>query len=149
MKEYMMFFKKFSDEVSKIKVGNGLDQNVVSGPLIDQYALEKVKDHVNDALNTGAKIAVGGDVHSLGGNFYQPTVLSNVTTKAKITYEETFGPVAPIYKFSSDDEVVKLANDTPFGLASYFILEILEEFGKSPKLLNTEWWVLIRLNYKS
>ena len=72
--------------VSKLKVGNGLDQNVVSGPLIDQYALEKVKDHVQDALNTGAKIAVGGGVHSLGGNFYQPTVLSNVTTKAIITY---------------------------------------------------------------
>ena len=119
-KIYDVFLKKFSDEVSKLKVGNGLDQNVVSGPLIDQFALEKVKDHVQDALNTGAKIAVGGGVHSLGGNFYQPTVLSNVTTKAKITYEETFGPVAPIYKFSSDDEVVKLANDTPFGLASYF-----------------------------
>ena len=68
----------------------------------------------------GAKIAVGGEVHSLGGNFYQPTVLSNVSTEAKITFEETFGPVAPVYKFSNDDEVIRMANDTPYGLASYF-----------------------------
>ena len=80
----------------------------------------KVMDQVRDAVNQGAKIAVGGDVHSLGGNFFQPTVLSNVTNKAKITYEETFGPVAPLYKFSSDEEVIKMANDTPYGLASYF-----------------------------
>ena len=119
-KIYDEFMQKFVEEVSKIKVGNGLEASNNSGPLIDQYSLNKVKDHVNDAVNTGAKIAIGGDVHNLGGNFFQPTVLSNVTTKAKITYEETFGPVAPIYKFSSDEEVVKMANDTPFGLASYF-----------------------------
>jgi len=119
-KIYEEFLEKFVKQVAKIKVGNGLEASTVSGPLIDQYSLEKVKDHVQDAVNTGAKIAIGGDVHSLGGNYYQPTVLSNVTTKAKITFEETFGPVAPIYKFSSDEEVIKLANDTPFGLASYF-----------------------------
>ena len=119
-KVYDEFLEKFVKEVAKIKVGNGLETSINSGPLIDHYSLEKVKDHVNDAVNTGAKIAIGGDVHNLGGNFYQPTVLANVTTKAKITYEETFGPVAPIYKFSSDDEVIKMANDTPYGLASYF-----------------------------
>ena len=119
-KIYEEFLEKFVKHVAKIKVGNGLEASTISGPLIDQYSLEKVKDHVQDAVNTGAKIAIGGDVHSLGGNYYQPTVLSNVTTKAKITFEETFGPVAPIYKFSSDEEVIKLANDTPFGLASYF-----------------------------
>ncbi len=119
-KIYEEFLEKFVTHVAKIKVGNGLEASTISGPLIDQYSLEKVKDHVQDAVNTGAKIAIGGDVHSLGGNYYQPTVLSNVTTKAKITFEETFGPVAPIYKFSSDEEVIKLANDTPFGLASYF-----------------------------
>ena len=117
---YDEFLKKFTDEVSKIKVGNGLESGIVSGPLIDKSSLEKVIDHVQDAVNTGAKIAIGGDIHSLGGNFYQPTVLSNVSTKAKITFEETFGPVAPLYKFSSDEEVIKLANDTPYGLASYF-----------------------------
>ena len=119
-KIYDEFLKKFVAEVAKIKVGNGLEVTTNSGPLIDKNSLEKVKDHVSDAISSGAEIAIGGNVHSLGGNFYEPTVLSNVTNKAKITYEETFGPVAPIYKFSSDEEVVNMANDTPFGLASYF-----------------------------
>ncbi len=119
-KVYDSFLEKFTNEVKKIKVGNGLNDGIISGPLIDKSSLDKVIDHVQDAVNTGAKIAVGGEVHSLGGNFYQPTVLSNVSTEAKITFEETFGPVAPLYKFSSDDEVIKMANDTPYGLASYF-----------------------------
>ena len=119
-KVYDSFLEKFTNEVKKIKVGNGLNDGIVSGPLIDKSSLDKVIDHVQDAVNTGAKIAVGGEVHSLGGNFYQPTVLSNVSTEAKITFEETFGPVAPLYKFSSDDEVIRMANDTPYGLASYF-----------------------------
>ena len=120
-KKLMIAFNwKFIKEVNEIKVGNGLDEGVVSGPLIDKPSLNKVLDQVKDAVNTGAKIAIGGDIHSLGGNFFQPTILSNVTTKAKITYEETFGPVAPLYKFKSDKEVIQLANDTPYGLASYF-----------------------------
>ena len=119
-KVYDTFLEKFTDNVKKIKVGNGLDEGIVSGPLIDRSSLEKVIDHVQDAVNTGAKIAVGGDIHPLGGNFYQPTVLSNVSTEAKITFEETFGPIAPVYKFSNDEEVLKMANDTPYGLASYF-----------------------------
>jgi succinate-semialdehyde dehydrogenase/glutarate-semialdehyde dehydrogenase len=117
---YDEFVKKFTEAVTKIKVGNGMEEDVVSGPLIDEYSLAKVKEHVEDAVNTGAKIAIGGGMHSLGGNFYQPTILSHVTTKAKITYEETFGPVAPVYKFSTEEEVIKMANDTPYGLASYF-----------------------------
>ena len=119
-KVYDEFLEKFSNAVSKIKVGDGFAEGVISGPLIDELSLNKVKDQVMDAANTGAKIAVGGDVHSLGGNFFQPTVLSEVTSNAKITYEETFGPVAPLYKFSDDEEVIKMANDTPYGLASYF-----------------------------
>ena len=119
-KIYDEFLNKFTEEVSKITVGNGLEDGIVSGPLIDKSSLEKVIDHVKDAVNTGAKIAIGGDIHSIGGNFYQPTVLSNVSRRAKITFEETFGPVAPLYKFSSDDEVIEMANDTPYGLASYF-----------------------------
>ena len=119
-KIYDEFLDKFTKQVKGIKVGNGLDENVTSGPLIDQYSLNKVQEHVQDAVNIGSKIAVGGDVHSLGGNFYQPTVLFNVTSEAKITYQETFGPVAPIYKFSSEEEVVNMANDTEYGLASYF-----------------------------
>ncbi len=119
-KIYDEFLNKFIEEVDKITVGNGLEEGIVSGPLIDKSSLEKVIDHVQDAVNTGAKIAIGGDIHSIGGNFYQPTVLSNVSRKAKITFEETFGPVAPLYKFSSDEEVIEMANDTPYGLASYF-----------------------------
>ena len=119
-KIYDEFSDKFSQKVAELKVGNGLEENVVSGPLIDTSSLEKVKDHVSDAVNFGATILVGGKMHALGGTFYQPTVLINVTTKAKITKEETFGPVAPLYKFSSEEEVIKLANDSPYGLASYF-----------------------------
>ena len=119
-KIYDVFLNKFSEAVQKIKVGDGFEDGVTSGPLIDSSSLEKVKDHVANAVNTGAKIAVGGNVHSLGGNFFQPTVLSDVKIKAKITNEETFGPVAPLYKFSNDEEVIKMANNTPYGLASYF-----------------------------
>ncbi len=119
-KIYDQFAEKFAKKVKELKVGNGLEKDVVSGPLIDEHSLEKVKEHVDDAVNFGATIIVGGKVHALGGNFYQPTVLLNVKTEAKITYEETFGPVAPLYKFSSEEEVIQLANDTPYGLASYF-----------------------------
>ena len=119
-KIYEEFVKKFSYAVSEIKVGDGFDKDVTSGPLIDENSFEKVEEHVQDAIKNGAKLEVGGHQHKLGGNFYQPTVLSNVNIKSKITHEETFGPVAPIYKFSSDEEVIKMANDTPYGLASYF-----------------------------
>jgi len=95
---YDEFIKKFKELVSKIKVGDGMEEGVVSGPLIDEHSLAKVQDHVEDAINTGAKLEIGGKVHSLGGNYFQPTILSNVTSRAKITYDETFGPVAPIYK---------------------------------------------------
>ena len=117
---YDEFIKKFTESVGKIKVGNGMEDGVSSGPLIDEYSLAKVKKHVADAIKNGAKIAIGGEMHALGGNFYQPTILSNVSTKAIITREETFGPVAPVYKFSTEKEVIKMANDTPYGLASYF-----------------------------
>ena len=119
-KIYDKFLEKFSNSVAEIKVGDGFTEGITSGPMIDENSLKKVKEHVDDAVKNGAKITVGGDIHKLGGNFYQPTVLSNVATKSKITFEETFGPVAPIYKFSNDEEVIKMANDTPYGLASYF-----------------------------
>ena len=119
-KIYDEFVKKFSKKVSLLKVGNGLEKDVVSGPLIDESSLIKIQEHVQDALNNGAKIVVGGKQHELGGTFYQPTILINVTNKAKITYEETFGPIAPIYSFSDEKEVISMANDSPYGLASYF-----------------------------
>ena len=119
-KVYDEFLNKFVKAVSEMEVGDGFTEGIVSGPLIDEYSLEKVKEHVQDAVNKGAKIAIGGEIHKLGGNFYLPTILSDVSIKSKITNEETFGPVAPVYKFSKDEEVIKMANDTPYGLASYF-----------------------------
>ena len=114
------FCKKFVEAVSNLKVGEGLDEEVASGPMIDEHSLAKVEEHVEDAVQTGAKVAIGGARHDLGKNFYQPTVLTDVSTKAKITFEETFGPVAPIYKFKDEKEVIELANNSPYGLASYF-----------------------------
>jgi succinate-semialdehyde dehydrogenase/glutarate-semialdehyde dehydrogenase len=119
-KVYDEFCKKFVEAVSKMKVGDGLDEEVTSGPLIDENSLNKVEEHVLDAVSTGAKVAIGGAKHALGMNFYQPTILTNVTPKAKITFEETFGPVAPVYKFKDEEEVIQLANNSPYGLASYF-----------------------------
>ena len=114
------FCSKFVDAVSKIKVGDGLNEENASGPMIDEHSLSKVEEHVQDALQYGAKVAIGGSKHYLGMNFYQPTILTEVPPEAKITTEETFGPVAPIYKFKDEKEVIKLANNSPYGLASYF-----------------------------
>ena len=119
-KVYDEFCKKFVEAVSKMKVGDGLEEDVTSGPLIDENSLNKVEEHVQDAVQMGAKVAIGGSKHSLGMNFYQPTILTDVTSQAKITFEETFGPVAPVYKFKDENEVIELANNSPYGLASYF-----------------------------
>ena len=119
-KVYDEFCKKFVEAVSKMKVGDGLEEDVTSGPLIDESSLNKVEEHVQDAVQMGAKVAIGGSKHSLGMNFYQPTILTDVTPEAKITFEETFGPVAPVYKFKDENEVIELANNSPYGLASYF-----------------------------
>ncbi len=117
---YDTFAEKLASEVLKLKTGQGTEVGVTQGPLINPAAVEKVEEHVSDALSQGAKIVVGGDRHELGGNFFQPTVLANVTTKMLITHEETFGPVAPLFRFSTEEEAIEMANDTPFGLASYF-----------------------------
>ena len=117
---YDEFAEKLSREVEKIVVGPGDQPGVSQGPLINDAAVAKVEDHVADALSKGAEIATGGKRHEAGDRFFEPTVLTNVTTDMKITREETFGPVAPLYRFKEDDEVVELANATEFGLASYF-----------------------------
>ena len=114
------FVEKFAKAVQAIKVGNGMEAGVSQGPLIDEAALEKVERHIADALSKGAKLVTGGKPSSLGGTYYEPTILDNVTNDMLITYEETFGPVAPIITFESDEEVVKLANNSQYGLASYF-----------------------------
>jgi succinate-semialdehyde dehydrogenase/glutarate-semialdehyde dehydrogenase len=117
---YDAFAEKFAAEVVKLKVGDGMEVGVTTGPLINSAAIDKVETHIADAVGMGAQIITGGKRHSLGGTFFEPTVLKNVTTRMLITREETFGPVAPLFRFSSDDEVIEMANDTPFGLAAYF-----------------------------
>ncbi len=119
-KVYDAFAEKLAAKVKDLKVGPGLEQGVAQGPLIDLAALEKVEEHVADATGKGAKVAVGGGRHDLGGTFYQPTVLTEVTPEMKVTKEETFGPVAPLFRFRNEDEAIRLANDTEFGLAAYF-----------------------------
>ncbi|AWI34773.1 NAD-dependent succinate-semialdehyde dehydrogenase [Helicobacter apodemus] len=111
------------DKIPTLKVGDGLEDGVNQGPLIDKKALLKVKEHINDALQKGAKLLVGGSNHHLGGNFFQPTLLKDVTQQMKVAKEETFGPLAPIFKFESEEEVIFNANDTEFGLAAYFFTQ--------------------------
>jgi succinate-semialdehyde dehydrogenase/glutarate-semialdehyde dehydrogenase len=117
---YDAFAKKLSDKVSVMKVGYGLDEGVVQGPLIDMKAVEKVEEHISDALAKGARVVTGGKRHEEGGQFFQPTVLADVTPAMKITREETFGPVAPLYHFKTEKELIDVANDTEYGLAAYF-----------------------------
>jgi succinate-semialdehyde dehydrogenase / glutarate-semialdehyde dehydrogenase len=117
---YDAFAKKLGEKVAAMKVGNGLEAGVVQGPLIDMKAVEKVEEHIADALAKGAKIITGGKRHEKGGHFFQPTVLANVTPDMKVTHEETFGPVAPLYRFKTEEELLRLANDTQYGLAAYF-----------------------------
>jgi succinate-semialdehyde dehydrogenase/glutarate-semialdehyde dehydrogenase len=117
---YDQFAEKLRDEVAKLKVGNGLDAGVTQGPLINADAVLKVEEHIADAVGRGARVLIGGARHPLGGNFFQPTVLADVPTGAAIFREETFGPVAPLFRFHDEQEAIALANDTEFGLAAYF-----------------------------
>ncbi len=117
---YDEFAEKFSGEVGKMVVGDGMEADSVQGPLIDTKAVEKVEEHIGDALSKGARVLVGGGRHALGGTFFEPTVLADVNTQMAVAREETFGPLAPLFRFQTEDEAVQLANDTEFGLASYF-----------------------------
>ncbi len=117
---YDAFAKKLAEKVSQLKVGDGFAEGVTTGPLIDANAIKKVKEHVADAVSKGAKVALGGSSADAGDLFFQPTILTGVTTAMKVATEETFGPVAPLFKFETEEEVVELANATEFGLASYF-----------------------------
>ena len=117
---YDAFAAKLLDAVAKLKVGNGMEAGVTQGPLINADAVRKVEEHIADAQTKGAKIAMGGKRHALGGNFFEPTVLTNVPHTADIFREETFGPVAPLFRFRTEEEAIAMANDTEFGLAAYF-----------------------------
>jgi len=117
---YDAFAAAMTAKVQEMKVGNGADDGVVQGPLIDMQGLEKVERHVQDAVAKGAKVQIGGNRHELGETFFQPTVLTGMKTDMQIFSEETFGPVAPLFKFETEEEVIAMANDTIFGLAGYF-----------------------------
>ena len=117
---YDEFVTRLAKAVKTLNVGNGMDEGVNQGPLISLKALEKVKDHLSDAIDRGALVAVGGKPHKNGGTTFEPTVISNADSTMKIATEETFGPLAPVFKFSTEKEAIDMANDTEFGLASYF-----------------------------
>jgi succinate-semialdehyde dehydrogenase/glutarate-semialdehyde dehydrogenase len=114
------FAERFAKAVSELKVGNGLEAGVEQGPMIDAAAVHSVEEHVADAVSRGAKVLTGGGPHELGERFFQPTVLSGATPDMRVAREEIFGPVAPIFRFSEEEEAIAMANDTEFGLAAYF-----------------------------
>jgi succinate-semialdehyde dehydrogenase/glutarate-semialdehyde dehydrogenase len=117
---YDAFAEKLVAAVKKLKVGNGFEPGVLQGPLIDQAAVEKVEEHIQDAISQGARLLLGGHRHALGQTFFEPTVLAGVTPQMKVAKEETFGPLAPLFSFETDEQAIQMANDTEFGLASYF-----------------------------
>lgn len=123
---YDDFVNKLAERVNALKVGNGMEEDVVVGPLIESAAVDKVREHVEDAIAKGATALAGGKAHALGGNFWQPTVLTNCSDSMKLAAEETFGPVAACFRFTTEDEVIHRANDTPFGLAAYFYTQNLQ-----------------------
>jgi len=117
---YDTFAARLKIAVEAQVIGNGMQEGVNLGPLIDAAAVDKVKEHISDAIALGAQVLTGGQPHKLGGHFFQPTILIDVPTGAKLMNEETFGPVAPLIRFTTEEEVIGMANDTPFGLAAYF-----------------------------
>jgi succinate-semialdehyde dehydrogenase/glutarate-semialdehyde dehydrogenase len=117
---YEQFAQKLVAAVGKLKVGNGAEPGVTQGPLIEEKAVLKVEQHIADALSKGARLVAGGQRHQLGHSFFQPTVLADVTADMQVAREETFGPLAPLFRFTTEEEVIRMVNDTEFGLASYF-----------------------------
>ncbi|OWY74769.1 succinate-semialdehyde dehydrogenase (NADP(+)) [Pantoea sp. AMG 501] len=120
---YEAFASRFAERVAALKVGDGQQPDVTIGPLIDDSAVSKVEEHIADALEKGATLVTGGKRHALGSTFFEPTILTGATQQMKVAREETFGPVAPLFRFTTEDEVIAMANDTEFGLAAYFYTE--------------------------
>ena len=132
---YDAFAEKLAAKLKDMKVGDGLEEGTVFGPLINQKAVEKVRSHIDDALAKGAEVAFGGAQHNLGGSFFQPTILTGATQEMQVAQDETFGPMAPLFKFEDEDEVINMANDTIFGLASYFYAKDLSRVYKVAEAL--------------
>jgi succinate-semialdehyde dehydrogenase/glutarate-semialdehyde dehydrogenase len=120
---YDAFAEKLAAAVARLKVGNGLDDGTTQGPLIDMNAVDKVERHIADAVAKGARVVTGGKRHALGRTFFEPTILADVTPAMTVAREETFGPVAPLFRFKDEAEAIRMANDTEFGLAAYFYAE--------------------------
>ncbi|MCU1795720.1 NAD-dependent succinate-semialdehyde dehydrogenase [Pectobacterium polaris] len=134
---YDEFVSLLAEEVKKLKVGNGMDDGVVLGPLIDDAAVEKVEKHVNDAVEKGGKALVGGKRHKLGHSFFEPTVIVDANEAMLLAQEETFGPVAPCFRFKTEEEVIQRANNTPFGLAAYFYSQNLQRVFRVAEVLES------------
>lgn len=117
---YEEFAERLAKAASELRIGNGMEEGVEQGPLIDLDAVEKVESHIEDAVSKGAAIITGGNRHALGGSFFQPTVLRDVRPDMEVARDETFGPLAPLFRFETEDEAIALANDTEYGLAAYF-----------------------------
>ncbi|UVJ45582.1 NADP-dependent succinate-semialdehyde dehydrogenase [Pseudomonas sp. LS1212] len=117
---YDAFVEKLTAAVARLNIGNGLENGITTGPLIDAKAMAKVEEHIEDAVSKGARVVAGGKPHALGGTFFEPTILVDVPRNAAVAKEETFGPLAPLFRFKDEAEVIAMANDTEFGLASYF-----------------------------
>jgi len=122
---YDEFAEKLTAAVNEMKVGNGMDEGVSQGPLINEEAVEKVEEHISDAVSKGARVLTGGARHELGGSFFQPTLMVDVSDQMLVASEETFGPLAPLFRFSTEEEAIRMANDTEFGLAAYFFSQNL------------------------
>ena len=137
---YDVFAQKLASAVAKLNVGKGIDSGVTTGPLINSAAVEKVQRHLQDALDKGAQVLIGGKAHALGGNFFEPTVLTGVDSSMRVAREETFGPLAPLFKFTDVDDVIAQANDTEFGLAATSTAAIFRWCGRSQRRWNTAWW---------
>jgi succinate-semialdehyde dehydrogenase/glutarate-semialdehyde dehydrogenase len=132
---YDEFAAKLKVAVEALKVGDGLSDGITTGPLVEQAAVAKVQEHLDDALSKGGTILTGGKPHALGGLFYEPTIVTNATKDMMVSVDETFGPFAPLFKFEDEDDVIALANDTIFGLASYFYAKDLSRVTKVAEAL--------------
>jgi succinate-semialdehyde dehydrogenase/glutarate-semialdehyde dehydrogenase len=134
---YDEFVEKLTAAVKTLKVGHGTEEGTTHGPLINLAALEKVEEHVKDAVSKGGRVTVGGKRHELGGTFYEATVVADATQEMLVAHEETFGPLAPIIKFETDEEAIAMANDTPFGLAAYFYANNMSRIFKIAEALES------------
>ena len=132
---YDAFAEKLAAKLADMPVGDGLDDGTLFGPLINEKAVTKVRSHIDDAVAKGAEVAYGGSQHNLGGTFFQPTIVTGVTQDMQVAQDETFGPMAPLFKFEDEDEVIAMANDTIFGLASYFYANDLSRVYKVAEAL--------------